>query len=131
MEITGTPSRNTRESAEKAEREHIERMSNPKAVPEKKEVPTFAEWFGGPDEKETEPAGLFWTQWVIGNKNKPSEKDSKMKIYKLHLRGYFGKTPIDEIDAEKIASFRAKLVKSELSEKRINNICAVLSKSLR
>ncbi|MCU1278319.1 MAG: phage integrase family protein, partial [bacterium] len=82
---------------------------------------TFAEWF----------KGRFWNEWVVGRKNKPSEVESKEGIYNFHLKPYFGSMQLDDIDDPVIAQFRAKLVKDKLSEKRINNILAVLSKSLR
>jgi len=46
-------------------------------------------------------------------------------------KSYFGSMTLDEIDDSVVAQFRAKLVKDKLSEKRINSILAVLSKSLR
>jgi len=88
--------------------------------PEKKEVPTFAEWFNG----------RFWTEWVVARKNKPSEVESKRSIFKIHLGPEFGSVPIDEIDVPVISRFRAKLIKAGKSDKRINNILAVLSKAL-
>jgi len=97
------------------------------APPEKKEVPTFDEWFNG----------RFWLEWVIGRKNKPTEVRSKKIIYRIHLKDRFGSKRLDEIDVGEIARFRAELVqrgnvdkKKALSEKRINNILAVLSKPL-
>ena len=122
VRISGKPAINTRSAALDAEREHIERelakVRNPAAY---KEVPTFAEWF----------KGRFWNEWVIGRKNKPSEVESKDGIYTFHLKSYFGSMTLDEIDDSVVAQFRAKLVKDKLSGKRINNILAVLSKSLR
>jgi len=88
--------------------------------PEKKEVPTFAEWFNG----------RFWTEWVVARKNKPSEVESKRSIFKIHLGPEFGRVPIDEIDVSAISRFRAKLIEANKSDKRINNILAVLSKAL-
>jgi integrase len=90
--------------------------------PEKKEVPTFDEWFNG----------RFWLEWVIGRKNKPTEVRSKEIIYRVHLKKAFGHKRLDEIDVGAVASFRAGLVqRGDLSEKRINNILNVLSKPLK
>jgi hypothetical protein len=83
------------------------------------------------DPNADEPSGRFWNEWVVANKNKPSEQASKQHIYRNHLKGRFAKTSLDEIDAEAIAQFRASLAATKLSEKRINNVLAVLSKSLR
>src|ERR1041384_5081639 len=67
---------------------------------------------------------------VIAQKNKPTEIRSKEIIYELHLEPRFKDTPLDEIDVSAIARLRADLVEKKLSEKRINNILAVLSKPL-
>ncbi len=90
---------------------------------EKEEVPTFGKWW----------KGRFWQEWVVGRKNKPSEVRSKEIIYRVHLERAFGDVPLDEIDVGAVARFRASLVAQDepkLSEKRINNILAVLSKPL-
>jgi len=84
-------------------------------------VPTFGEWFDG----------RFWSEWVVGRKNKPTEVRSKTIIFDNHLEPRFGTMPLDEITVSEIAQFRAALVAKELSEKRINNILAVLSKPLK
>ncbi len=121
VEISGTPSRNTKLAAEAAERAHIDRVLDPSPVPiNRKEVPRFEEWFNG----------RFWNEWVIGRKNKPGEVEAKRGIFEFHLRKPFGDLPLDEINDERIAQFRAALVKRDLSEKRINNVLAVLSKAL-
>ena len=92
-------------------------------------MPTFEDWFNG----------RFWREWVIGNQNKPSEVEAKRSIYDTHLGPAFGKHAAGR-DRRRARSreFRAKLVtsknkrtKTKLSRKRINNILAVLSKSLR
>ena len=92
----------------------------PPPAPEKEEVPTFDEWFNG----------RFWTEWVVGRKNKPSEVEAKKSIYKVHLGPAFGDVPLDQIDVPAIARFRAKLIEAKKSDKRINNVLAVLSKAL-
>ena len=90
--------------------------------PEKKEVPTLDEWFHG----------RFWTEWVVGRKNKPTEVRSKKIIYRIHLKDRLGDKRLDEINVGEIARLRAELVATAgLGEKRINNILAVLSKALK
>ncbi|HEX4461155.1 MAG TPA: tyrosine-type recombinase/integrase [Polyangia bacterium] len=132
VRIFGTAERNTRESAEQAERDHIDRVRNPVAPPvEKRKVPTFAEWFWGANADAKEPSGRFWREWVIAEKNKPSEMEAKKSIYQHHLKSAFGNMPLDDIGVVSIAQFRAKLVEAKKSGKRINNILAVLSKALR
>jgi len=88
--------------------------------PEADEVLTFAEWFNG----------RFWTEWVIARRNKPSEVEAKRSIFKIHLGPEFGGMPLERIDVPAIARFRAKLITAGKSDKRINNILAVLSKAL-
>ena len=112
---------NTKVGAQQALLEHIERTLHPERVPQPKEVPTFAEWF----------KGRFWREWVIGRRNKPTEVKSKDFIYEGHLKPAFGALQLDEIGTGEIAAFRASLVEKKLSEKRINNILAVLSKALK
>lgn len=43
----------------------------------------------------------------------------------------FGDLRLDQIGAGEVAAFRASLVEKKLSEKRINNILAVLSKPMK
>jgi integrase len=113
---------NTKVAAQQAERDHIDRIVNPGRAPKpQKEVPTFHEWF----------EGRFWREWVVGRRNKPTEVKSKEIIYACHLRAAFGERPLDEIGAGEISAFRASLVEKKLSEKRINNILAVLSKPMK
>ena len=132
VDITGTPALNTKLEAERAERAHIQRVleefHNPTV--KKKEVPTFAEWFMGDSTDPGKPNGRFWIEWVIGRKNKPSSAEEKLGVYHVHLKDAFGRLPLDQIRVGEIARFRAKLV-GKLSDKRINNILAVLSKALR
>ncbi len=87
----------------------------------KKEVPTFHKWFNG----------RLWREWVVGRRNKPTEVTSKEIVYRCHLEAAFGALRLDEIGAGEVAAFRASLVEKKLSEKRINNILAVLSKPMK
>lgn len=116
----------TRRGAEQYERDRREEVYA--GGRERKEVPRFGEFF----------KGQFWREWVVARKNKPSEVESKHGIYEFHLKVPFGELPLGEITMSRIAAFRANLVektsaktKKPLSEKRINNILAVLSKALR
>jgi integrase len=130
--IFGTPAINTKQAAQDAERAHIERVLKGKPeTAETKEVPSYGEWFWGSNPDAEEPNGAFWLEWVVANKNKPSERESKISIYRHHLGPRFARLPIDRIDSQVVAKLRTDLVKAELSEKRINNVLAVLSKSLR
>lgn len=124
VRVSGTPTLNTRLAALDAERAEIEHKLRTFYEPPRKEVPTFEDWFDG----------RFWNEWVVGSRNKPSERESKRSIYESHLQPAFGKLRLDEIDDAKVAEYRASLVQREgddkLSDKRINNILAVLSKTL-
>jgi integrase len=112
----------TKVGALEAEQRAIREALAPKLLSSPKpEVPTFAEWF----------KGRFWREWVIGRRNKPTEVKSKDFIYEGHLKDAFGDLPLDKIGTGEIAAFRASLVEKKLSEKRINNILAVLSKPLK
>lgn len=122
--ISGSAPRyaNTRAAAQRALLDHIERLTHPERAPRpRKEVPTFEQWFHG----------RFWQEWVVARKNKPSEVRSKEIIYRIHLGPYFGDTHLDDIDVGMVARFRASLIDRGLSDKRINNILAVLSKPLK
>src|SRR5262245_56344811 len=80
---------------EEAERRAIARAREPQV--QRKEVPTFKEWF----------RGRFWREWVVGHRNKPSEIESKESIFKHHLEPFFGATALDRIGQAEIAQFRA------------------------
>jgi integrase len=126
--ITGSAPRhdNNKTAAQSALADHIRRVLTPGVPAKKEEAPTFEEWF----------EGRFWTEWVVGRKNKPTETRSKRIIFENHIKPYFGAMRIDEIGVGEVARFRAQLVGTTsrfdrpLSEKRINNILAVLSKPL-
>jgi len=124
VRIAGTAPkhRNTQGAAQDALDQHMERILHPEraGVVEPAKIITFGDWFNG----------RFWREWVIAQKNKPTEIRSKQTIYRLHLEPRFKDTSLDEIDVSAIAQLRADLVEAELSEKRINNILAVLSKPL-
>jgi integrase len=118
----------TKVGAQEAERQAIMQAlaevpaaATPAPTPARhEEVLTFEKWFHG----------RFWTEWVIAQKNKPSEVEAKESIYRVHLGPAFGHLAMAAIDFPVIARFRAKPIESGLSDKRINNILAVLSKAL-
>lgn len=117
--------RQTRRGAEQYERDR--RAEVYEEGLQRKEVPTFEKFFNG----------QFWREWVVARKNKPGEVESKKSIYEFHLKAPFGHLPLGDINVSRVAAFRASLVeatsaktKKPLSEKRINNILAVLSKAL-
>jgi hypothetical protein len=66
---------------------------------------------------------------VIARRNNPRELEAKTRIFKVHLEHEFGHVPLELIDVPAISRFRAKLIKASKSDKRINNILAVLSKA--
>ncbi len=128
VRVSGTAPKdnNTRAAAEQAEREAIYRVQHPTAAATTKELPTYEEWFDG----------RFWKEWVIGERNKPSEQISKRSSFENYLKPAFGKLRLDQIGVEQVQQLRASLVErgklnKPLSDKSINNIMAVLSKSLR
>jgi integrase len=106
--------------AKQPEKEEPKKNKPEQGKQEKENVLTFAEWFNG----------RFWIEWVIARRNKPSEVEAKTSIFKIHLEPAFGHMPLELIDVPAIARFRAKLIQAGKSDKRINNILAVLSKAL-
>jgi integrase len=121
IRISGTPVLNTKLEAEKAEREHIQRvLTAPPGEPslEPKEVPTFDAF-----------ADEFMATYAKTN-NRFSEQMAKLGILKHHLRPAFGKLKLDAITVREIEQLKAKVLAAELSRKRANNIVAVLSKIL-
>jgi integrase len=67
----------------------------------------------------------------VARKNKPTEVKSKEIIFRVHLEPAFGDVALDAIDVGSVARFRASLFNKKLSDKRVNNILAVLSKALK
>jgi integrase len=112
VNITGTPSRNTKEAAEQAERSHIDRVLNPKSVPVHKEVPRFDEF-----EKR-------FVEVYASTNNKPSEVRSKRSILRQHLVPAFGRFRLDQIGMRQIEEYKAKKLHDEespLDPKTVNN----------
>jgi integrase len=117
--IEGTPNKNTKEAAETAEREHINRFEeairNPRT--QQKEVPTFETF-----------AKTFLE--ISATKNKPSEVDTKESILRVHLTPAFGRKPLDRIGFGEIQDYVAIKTKKGLSKKTINNHLTVLRRLL-
>src|SRR5688572_4008581 len=108
----------TRRGAEQYERELRQAILD--GTFGREEVPTFAEWHDG----------RYWTEWVIGRKNKPSTVEGKRSSYKNHLQKAFGHLRLNQIGVGEIARFRANLIERKLGDKSINNVLADLSKPL-
>jgi hypothetical protein len=104
--IQGTPALNTKEAAERAEREHINRLEdairNPKAQP--KEAPPTFEVF----------AKTFLE--VSGTQNKPSALEAKESILRVHLTPAFGRKPLDRIGFADIQDYVASKTRKGLSK---------------
>src|SRR5215471_4978414 len=81
VRISGCPTINNKQEADREERAHIERVLHP---PARKEVPTFGEWF----------QGRYWREWVIARKNKPATVENKQSQFKHHIEPVFGAVPI-------------------------------------
>ena len=121
VRIEGTPNIDTKEAAERAEREHIRRKEEeirnpPPAKP--KEVTTFAAF-----------AKTFMATYAATN-NKPSEVESKRSILDNHLTKAFGSKRLDEINAQDVEDLKAKMLRTT-SAKYVNNVLNVLRKILR
>jgi integrase len=118
--IQGTPALNTKEAAERTEREHINRLEdairNPKAQP-KEEAPTFAAF-----------AKTFLE--ISATKNKPSEMESKEMILRVHLTPFFGHLSLDRIRYAEIQDYVGTKTEKKLSKKTINNHLTVLRRLL-
>jgi Phage integrase, N-terminal SAM-like domain len=124
VNITGTPSRNTRDAAEQMERLHIDRVlrGEPDAV-QKKEVPRLAEF-----EKE-------FVRVYAKTNNKPSEVASKISTLKHHLVPAFGHLRLDQIGIRQIEEFKARQLNRKaplrpLDPKTVNNHLTCLRRLL-
>jgi integrase len=121
VEISGTPTLNTKLEAERAEGDHVQRVvaeyRNPTV--QKMKVPTFAEWF----------EGRYLAEWCPVNK--PGTIAEKRSAYEYRIKPAFGDTPLNEIGTAELAQFRAKLLADRLSKKTVNNLLTIVSKPLR
>ncbi|HVV49329.1 MAG TPA: site-specific integrase [Polyangia bacterium] len=120
--IQGTPAKNTKEAAERAEREHINRLEeqirNPKPKGEPKREPPKFEAF----------AKTFLE--ISETRNKPSSIEAKESILRVHLTPIFGRKPIDQIGFTEIQDYITSKTKAGLSKKTINNHLTVLRRLL-
>ncbi len=118
--IQGTPAKNTKEAAERAEREHITRLEdairNPKAQP-KEAAPKFETF-----------AKTFLE--ISGAQNKPSAIEAKESILRVHLIPAFGRKPLDRIGFADIQDYVASKTTKGLSKKTVNNHLTVLRRLL-
>ena len=126
--ISGTPAINKQWAALRAEEDHVVRILETARNPTtKKEVPTLKEWF----------LGRYWTEWCVGQLNKPGTLAEKRSIFAHHLREPLGHLRLDEIDVGKVQELKASLdrmsnrYKKPLSLKTRNNIIAILAHALR
>jgi len=126
--ISGTPALNKQWAAARAEEDHVVRILDAARKPlGRKEVPTLETWF----------LGRYWTEWCIGQLNKPGTLAEKTSIFEHHLREPLGRLRLDEIDVGKVQELKASLegrsnrYKRPLALKTRNNIIAILAHALR
>jgi hypothetical protein len=119
--IQGTPALNTKEAAERTEREHINRLEdairNPKAQTKEAAAPRFEAF-----------AKTFLE--ISAPQNKPSALEAKESILRVHLTPIFGRKPLDRIGFGEIQDYVAIKTKKGLSKKTINNHLTVLRRLL-
>jgi len=83
------------------------------------------------------PSTLFrdfsktWLEVYVKNNNSLSEYQHKEGSLRLYLVPYFGKKELAEISSFDIENFKAKMTKTNLSEKTINHMLATLSKCFK
>ena len=126
--ITGCAPRhdNTREACERKLLKHIESLREQQSAEKEVEL-TFTQWF----------RGRVWSEWVIGEENKPGTREEKDSVFRVHLEPFFGDMRMHDIDQTAIQQFKAALAVKNgrlgrpLARKTRNNILAVLSKVLR
>jgi integrase len=118
VRISGTPTIHTKLEAERAEREHIQRVLNP--PPERKEVPTFAKFV---EEK-------WWPTYPKAASNRPMTVREKEIHIRRHLKPALGSLPLTAIRGEPVDRFFAKLGDNGLREKSRKNVRATLRRIL-
>jgi integrase len=117
--IEGTPNVNTKDAAEKAERDHIDREEEAIRNPKKEVAPIFAKF-----------AETFMTTYAKTN-NKISEQTAKRSILTHHLLPALGSKRLDKITGGDVENLKASIIEKGKTAKRVNNILNVLSKILR
>lgn len=128
--IHGTPAMNTKRAAEQAEAAHVERVLNPPKL----ELARH---------RMTDVLDKFLTDYVLVAENKDSEKATKRSAVDRYIRPELGPLFIDEITAERVEAFAAKLRRTPgqrknddgehtmLGAKYAKNILQTLRKCLR
>lgn len=86
--------------------------------------------------KEKKPIPLvaeFWPEFLdvyARAENKLSEVEAKERIWKNHLAPFFGRMPLDAINAEAVARYKAAKLKDQYDPKTVNNQLAILRRML-
>ena len=98
--------------------DHIEQTLHQERTPSPDDCPTYEGWFNG----------RFWREWVISERNKPSEQISKHSSFKDYPKPAFGPLRLDEIGVEQIQQLTRPHGerKRPLSDKSVGNVMAVL-----
>jgi hypothetical protein len=100
IRISGTPTLNTKVSAEAAEREHINRVLSPLPAPiERKEIPTFQKFV-----KE-----VWWPTYPSSANNRPSTCREKASHLRLYLTPELAHLRLDAIRGEVVNRLMARL----------------------
>jgi integrase len=116
--ISGTPTLNTRREAERAEREHVQRVLNP--PPAQREVISFRDFI----EKHWLPT------YPKAAGNRATTVREKQQHVTLHLVPLAGDVPLHELKGKAIDRLFARLTEKGLGEKSRKNIRATLRKAL-
>lgn len=126
IRISGTPHPiNNKTAATHAEHQHAAETLRLGYDPHKKEREekrklTFAEFW----------EQNYWREQVVGGNIKPSTQIEKNRVYNSLFKPEFGDLPIDSINSQHIAQFRAKLLKKGTAPSTINQYMNMLSPCL-
>ncbi len=123
VRVAGTPAINTKSAAEKAERDHIERVLNPpKPVRARHTM--------------TEVFDRLLSEYAVNKNNKASEIESKRSAIERYLRPELGSLFVDEVTEERLSELTATINKTkksngeQLNPKTVKNILQTLRRSL-
>lgn len=123
----------TRRGAEQHDRD-IRQALAAKATNQIQRVAEVPQTFAAPETKsETSFAAFseeFLDKYARAN-NKPSELDSKRRIFQRHLLPYFDDALLSGVSLRSIENYKALKTEQGLSAKTINNHLAVLGRMLR
>jgi integrase len=72
-----------------------------------------------------------WLEVYVKNNNRLSEQQHKEGCLRLYLIPYFGEYPLDRIGNLDVENFKAKMMKTKLSEDSINHFLSTLSTCLK